>query len=161
VRRALTEGSRRSPQGTVGNVEDKLFDVHAPDQRHPRFGPHLGGRDDVGCVRLAGGSGVLAAPHEPGSTWWAWYNSPQGNHQNPPLTGADAVMDPWTYTEADVRNIASPGVRLCLIAKARRLSTRPRRVSSVRVRLAPACWTRTKPSSLPKLTRILTHLVPI
>jgi tyrosinase len=41
--------------------------------------------------------------------WWNWYNSPQGNHQNPPLTGSDAVMDPWTYTEADVRNIASLG----------------------------------------------------
>jgi tyrosinase len=41
--------------------------------------------------------------------WWVWYNSPQGNHENPPLTGADAVMDPWTYTEADVRNIASLG----------------------------------------------------
>ena len=41
--------------------------------------------------------------------WWAWYNSPQGNHQNPPLTGADAVMDPWTYTEADVRDIAALG----------------------------------------------------
>lgn len=41
--------------------------------------------------------------------WWQWYNSPQGNHQNPPLTGSDAVMDPWTYTEADVRNIASLG----------------------------------------------------
>jgi tyrosinase len=41
--------------------------------------------------------------------WWEWYNSPQGNHQNPPLAGADAVMDPWTYTEADVRNIAALG----------------------------------------------------
>lgn len=41
--------------------------------------------------------------------WWQWYNSPQGNHQNPPLTGADAVMDPWTYTEAHVRNIATLG----------------------------------------------------
>ena len=40
---------------------------------------------------------------------WQWYNSPQGNHQNPPLTGSDAVMDPWTYTEADVRNTASLG----------------------------------------------------
>lgn len=39
--------------------------------------------------------------------WWVWYNSPQGNHQNPPLSGADALMDPWTYTEADVRNIAT------------------------------------------------------
>jgi len=41
--------------------------------------------------------------------WWVWYNSPQGNHQNPPLTGSDAVMDPWTYTEADVRNINTLG----------------------------------------------------
>ena len=41
--------------------------------------------------------------------WWVWYNSPAGNHQNPGLTGADAVMDPWTYTEADVRNIATLG----------------------------------------------------
>ncbi len=39
--------------------------------------------------------------------WWVWYNGPQGNHQNPPLTGADAVMDPWTYTEANVRDIAA------------------------------------------------------
>ena len=39
--------------------------------------------------------------------WWVWYNSPQGNHQNPPLTGSDSVMDPWTYTEADVRNIVN------------------------------------------------------
>ncbi len=41
--------------------------------------------------------------------WWVWYNSAAGNKQNPPLTGADAVMDPWTYTEADVRNIATLG----------------------------------------------------
>jgi tyrosinase len=41
--------------------------------------------------------------------WWAWYNSPAGAHQNPPLTGTDAVMDPWTYTEADVRSIAGLG----------------------------------------------------
>jgi tyrosinase len=41
--------------------------------------------------------------------WWVWYNSPAGNHQNPPLSGADAVMDPWSYTEADVRNIANLG----------------------------------------------------
>lgn len=39
--------------------------------------------------------------------WWQWYNSGQGNHQNPPLTGRDAVMDLLTYTETDVRNIAA------------------------------------------------------
>ncbi len=41
--------------------------------------------------------------------WWVWYNSPQGNHQNPPLTGSDALMDPWTYTETDVRSIGALG----------------------------------------------------
>jgi tyrosinase len=41
--------------------------------------------------------------------WWMWYNSPQGNHQNPPLIGSDALMDPWSYTEADTRDIASLG----------------------------------------------------
>ena len=30
---------------------------------------------------------------------------------NPPLTGSDAIMDPWTYTEADVRNIAALGYK--------------------------------------------------
>lgn len=41
--------------------------------------------------------------------WWQWYNSPAGNHQNPPLTGVDALMDPWTYTETDTRDIATLG----------------------------------------------------
>ena len=41
--------------------------------------------------------------------WWAWYNSAAGNHQNPTLSGADAVMDPWSYTETNVRNIAALG----------------------------------------------------
>jgi tyrosinase len=43
--------------------------------------------------------------------WWVWYNSAQGNHQNPPLTGSDAVMDPWTYTEVDVRSISALGYK--------------------------------------------------
>jgi tyrosinase len=43
--------------------------------------------------------------------WWSWYNSSAGNHQNPPLTGTDAVMDPWSYTEADVRSITTLGYR--------------------------------------------------
>ncbi len=41
--------------------------------------------------------------------WWQWYNSSQGNHQNPPLVGMDAVMDPWSYTEPDTRDIAALG----------------------------------------------------
>jgi tyrosinase len=42
--------------------------------------------------------------------WWTWYNNPAaGNHQNPSLSGADAVMDPWSYNESDVRDIAALG----------------------------------------------------
>ena len=41
--------------------------------------------------------------------WWQWYNSSAGNHQNPSLTGIDALMDPWTYTEPDTRDIATLG----------------------------------------------------
>jgi tyrosinase len=42
--------------------------------------------------------------------WWRWYNDPAaGNHQNPALAGADALMDPWTYTEPDTRDIGALG----------------------------------------------------
>lgn len=45
--------------------------------------------------------------------WWQWYNSSSGNHQNPPLAGSDTIsdtiMDPWTYTEVDTRDIATLG----------------------------------------------------
>lgn len=38
--------------------------------------------------------------------WWKWYNSAQGNHQNPVITGA---LAPWAYTEPDTRAINSLG----------------------------------------------------
>lgn len=38
--------------------------------------------------------------------WWVWYNSPAGNHQNPVIAGQ---ISPWTYTEADTRNIVALG----------------------------------------------------
>lgn len=41
--------------------------------------------------------------------WWQWFTSPQGQGKNPPLTGADAVMDPWTYTEPETRDINALG----------------------------------------------------
>jgi tyrosinase len=41
--------------------------------------------------------------------WWDWYNSPAGGHQNPDLTGSNAVMDPWTYTEPDTRDVNTLG----------------------------------------------------
>lgn len=43
--------------------------------------------------------------------WWKWYKSAAGNQQNPNLAGMDAVMDPWSYTEADTRNIAPFGYK--------------------------------------------------
>jgi tyrosinase len=38
--------------------------------------------------------------------WWMWFNSPAGNHQNPVIAGQ---ISPWTYTEADTRNIHTLG----------------------------------------------------
>jgi tyrosinase len=41
--------------------------------------------------------------------WWQWYNSSRRSHQNPSLMGMDAVVDPWSYTEPDTRDIAALG----------------------------------------------------
>jgi tyrosinase len=41
--------------------------------------------------------------------WWEWQQSAAGAGKNPGLTGADAVMDPWAYTEADTRDITALG----------------------------------------------------
>lgn len=46
--------------------------------------------------------------------WWKWQNSPAGSGKNPPLTGGPGtttspVMDPWTYTEADTRDVTTLG----------------------------------------------------
>jgi tyrosinase len=41
--------------------------------------------------------------------WWQWQQSPHGQGKNPNLVGAAAVMDPWAYTEADTRDIATLG----------------------------------------------------
>ena len=38
--------------------------------------------------------------------WWVWYNSAAGSHQNPVIAGQ---ISPWTYTEADTRNIVALG----------------------------------------------------
>jgi hypothetical protein len=39
--------------------------------------------------------------------WWQWHNSAQGQGQIPNLQGADAIMDPWAFTETDTRDIAA------------------------------------------------------
>jgi tyrosinase len=41
--------------------------------------------------------------------WWVWHSTPGNAGKNPPLTGADAVMDPWSYTEPDTRDITTLG----------------------------------------------------
>ncbi len=33
----------------------------------------------------------------------------RATYQNPPLVGMDAVMDPWSYTEPDTRDVAALG----------------------------------------------------
>ena len=43
--------------------------------------------------------------------WWLWHKKPGNAGKNPPLSGADAVMDPWSYTEPDTRDIATLGYR--------------------------------------------------
>jgi len=39
--------------------------------------------------------------------WAQWQTTHAG--QNPPLAGAAAIMDPWTETETDTRDIAALG----------------------------------------------------
>jgi tyrosinase len=41
--------------------------------------------------------------------WWVWHTTPGNAGKNPPLSGADAVMDPWSYTEPDTRDIGTLG----------------------------------------------------
>jgi tyrosinase len=41
--------------------------------------------------------------------WWQWQTSAQGTGKNPPLTGAAAVLDPWSYVESDTRDITALG----------------------------------------------------
>jgi tyrosinase len=43
--------------------------------------------------------------------WWQWHSMPANAGKNPPLVGADAVMDPWSYSEPDTRDIATLGYR--------------------------------------------------
>ena len=84
----------------------------------------LEGIHDVIHMWVGGTMGVIAtAPADPifwmhhaniDRLWWQWQKSPQGSGKNPPLTGGPGtstspVMDPWTYTEADTRDITSLG----------------------------------------------------
>jgi tyrosinase len=60
-------------------------------------------------------SSVATAPADP--IFWMhhanldrlWYSEPGNAGKNASLTGAAAVMDPWTYTEPDTRDITALG----------------------------------------------------
>jgi tyrosinase len=41
--------------------------------------------------------------------WWQWQQSPAGSGKNPVLSGTDAILDPWPYTEPMTRDIFGLG----------------------------------------------------
>jgi hypothetical protein len=43
--------------------------------------------------------------------WWQWQQSPAGTGKNPNLTGIDAILDPWSYTEPMTRDITGLGYK--------------------------------------------------
>ena len=62
--------------------------------------------------------GIATAPADPmfwmhhaniDRLWWMWQQSPAGSGKNPSLSGADAVLDPWSYTEPTTRDIIGLG----------------------------------------------------
>src|SRR5262249_10200849 len=81
------------------------------------FAPALEGVDNSGHVWAGGSMGSIpTAPCDPVSwmtpaetahIWAQWQTTHAG--QNPPLAGAAAIMDPWTETETDTRDIAALG----------------------------------------------------
>lgn len=81
------------------------------------FAAALEGIHNSGHVWVGGSMGsVPAAPADPvfwmhhaeiDRIWAEWQQAHPAEH--PPLAGADAVMDPWSETEADTRDIATLG----------------------------------------------------
>jgi tyrosinase len=62
--------------------------------------------------------GIATAPADPlfwmhhanvDRLWWQWQQSPAGTGKHPSLSGADAILDPWSYTEPMTRDITSLG----------------------------------------------------
>lgn len=104
---------------TMAQTDFAAFSLNGSSAVWPLEGIH-----DVIHGWVGGTMGIIAtAPADPifwmhhaniDRLWWQWQQSPQGSGKNPPLTGAagtgtSPVMDPWTYTESDTRNIASLG----------------------------------------------------
>ena len=81
------------------------------------FTPALEGVHNSGHVWVGGSMGsVVTAPADPvfwmhhaeiDRIWAQWQTTNAG--QNPTLAGAAAIMDPWTETEVDTRDIATLG----------------------------------------------------
>ena len=81
------------------------------------FAPALEGVHNSGHVWVGGSMGIIpTAPCDPifwmhhaeiDRIWAAWQTTHAG--QNPPLAGAAAIMDPWTESETDTRDIAALG----------------------------------------------------
>jgi|GEM_PF-2513536 len=81
------------------------------------FGAALEGVHNSGHVWVGGSMGsILTAPCDPvfwmhhaeiDRLWSVWQASHAG--QNPPLAGAAAVMDPWSETETQTRDISALG----------------------------------------------------
>ena len=104
---------------TMGLTDFGNFSLNGSGATWPLEGIH-----NVIHMWVGGTMGVIAtAPADPifwmhhaniDRLWWQWQKSPQGSGKNPPLTGGPGtstspVMDPWTYTEADTRDITSLG----------------------------------------------------
>jgi tyrosinase len=89
------------------------------DTTYTSFRPDLEGVHGMVHVWVGGSmSSIATAPADPifwmhhaniDRIWWNWYNSPAGSGQDPSLSGAAAVMDPWPTTEPDTRDISAMG----------------------------------------------------
>jgi tyrosinase len=105
-----------------GNVDPALPALADVDQTadFTTFASGLESIHDLVHVWVGGQRGTMSfldrAPADPlfwmhhaniDRLWWQWHNSAQGQGQIPNLQGADAIMDPWAFTETDTRDIAA------------------------------------------------------
>jgi len=104
-------GSESWLAATVSGVSSALAQTNYDNFSSPINGIHGGVHIWVGGTM----SDASISPADPvfwlhhanlDRLWWGWYNSAAGNHQNPVIAGQ---ISPWTYTEADTRNIISLG----------------------------------------------------
>ncbi len=95
--------------GTAGALAQTTYDAFSAPINGIHGGVHIWVGGTMSDASISPADPVFWLHHANlDRLWWSWYNG-AGNHQNPNLTGADAVMDPWTYNESDVRNIATLG----------------------------------------------------